>query len=105
MKCAGVKVRGYWRGYSCGAVAKYKLRGKHYCGSHLAIARDEPHLFKEAIKAEERAALRRHRQEKARLAAEAEKEKQLDAFDKPCCGNCASGTGDCDVNPLKPHGH
>lgn len=77
VKCAGVKVSGYWRGYSCGAVAKCALRGKSYCGTHLAVARDEPARFKAAIKAEERAALRRHRQERA---AQEAKNSQVDAF-------------------------
>lgn len=76
MNCSGVKVRGYWRGYPCGAVAKHTLRGKHYCGSHLAIARDDPKQFKEAIKAEERRIIREHRQK----LKDAAKEKQVDAF-------------------------
>ena len=81
MKCAGMVTTGYRRGYSCGAVPKYTLRGKSYCGTHLAIARDEPARFGEAIKAEERRVIREHRKARQAQAEEAFKTKQVDAFE------------------------
>jgi hypothetical protein len=80
MKCAGMVTTGARRGYSCGAVPKYTLRGKSYCGTHLAIARDEPARFGEAIKAEERRIVREHRKSRQAQLDAAFKENQLDAF-------------------------
>lgn len=77
MSCAGVQIRGGWRGSACRAVAKYTLRGKQYCGAHLAVARDEPERFKEAGRAEERRVVREHRKVKLQLEAR----RQLDAFE------------------------
>jgi hypothetical protein len=34
-KCAGTKQTGYWKGYPCGAVGKYKRSEKWYCANHL----------------------------------------------------------------------
>jgi hypothetical protein len=72
-KCAGVCVRGYRRGEPCGAVPKYMVRGKMYCGSHYPVAAKEPKRFREAVEAFVRGEARREMQR--RSAA-----KQLDAF-------------------------
>lgn len=37
-KCNGYKSSGYWKGYPCGAVAKYTVAGKRYCANHAAVA-------------------------------------------------------------------
>ena len=37
-KCDGIRTSWPWRGYPCGAVAKYELDGLRYCGAHFAEA-------------------------------------------------------------------
>ena len=37
--CAGHRVSGYWKGYPCGAVAKYFKNGKWWCKNHLPLER------------------------------------------------------------------
>jgi len=41
-KCNGYRVSGYWKGWPCGAVAKYKADdGKMYCGQHYAMVQEK----------------------------------------------------------------
>ena len=35
-KCDGIRTSWPWKGYPCGAVAKYEFDGKRYCGAHYA---------------------------------------------------------------------
>ena len=35
--CSGYKTTGYWKGYKCGAIAKYKFKNKWYCKNHLPV--------------------------------------------------------------------
>jgi hypothetical protein len=72
-KCVGVSLRGYRRGESCGAVAKYDARGKRYCASHYVVALKEPKRFREALEAYVRGEARREAARRATLA-------QIDAF-------------------------
>lgn len=37
-KCSGIRTSWPWKGYPCGSIPKYKLNGKHYCGTHFAKA-------------------------------------------------------------------
>ena len=37
-KCASVRMSWPWKGYPCGAAAKYELGGLWYCGAHYAKA-------------------------------------------------------------------
>lgn len=39
-KCAGHRVSGYWKGYPCGAVPKYKKKGKWWCKNHLPLDKE-----------------------------------------------------------------
>jgi len=32
--CNGINLSGYWKGYKCGAVAKYSFEDKGYCANH-----------------------------------------------------------------------
>jgi len=36
--CNGIKTSGYWKGYNCAAIGKYKVKGKWYCANHLPQA-------------------------------------------------------------------
>jgi len=48
--CNGIQVSGYWKGYPCGASAKFKASdGKMYCHSHYAVAENNPERFTKAI--------------------------------------------------------
>ena len=40
-KCSGIRASWPWRGYPCGAVAKYDHDGKRYCGTHYAKAKEQ----------------------------------------------------------------
>ena len=51
MPCAGVNLSGYWKGHSCGAIAKFKHEGKDYCSPHFAVAVNDPQRF-EKVKAQ-----------------------------------------------------
>lgn len=48
--CAGFRVSGYWKGYPCGAVAKYELNGKWYCANHLVVAQMDAEDMKRILK-------------------------------------------------------
>lgn len=52
--CAGIRVSGYWKGYPCGAIAKYEHNGKHYCQSHYAVAVNDPSKFEKVAAQVER---------------------------------------------------
>jgi len=67
-KCAGIRLRGGWRGHACGAVAKYDARGKRYCSSHYVVALKEPKRFREALEAYVRGEARREASRRATLA-------------------------------------
>jgi len=55
MKCEGVKVSGYWKGWPCVNDAEYETAdGKHYCHAHYAIGLNHPERFEKAIKAREK---------------------------------------------------
>lgn len=59
MKCSGVQVSGYWKGYSCGAVPVAKFKGKSYCATHRTIAEIAPGRFEKALASYARALRRR----------------------------------------------
>ena len=40
-RCCGIRTSWPWKGYPCGAVAKYEFDGKRYCGTHFAKAVEE----------------------------------------------------------------
>lgn len=33
-QCEGIRTSWPWKGYRCGAVAKYEVDGHHYCANH-----------------------------------------------------------------------
>lgn len=41
LKCHGVRTSWPWKGYPCGAAAKYIVDGKTYCANHAALAQKE----------------------------------------------------------------
>lgn len=42
-RCSGHRMRGYWKGYPCGAVPIWRdEHGKLWCQSHLPILKGEP---------------------------------------------------------------
>ena len=49
VKCSGVSVSGYWKGYPCGNDGKFEHGGKMYCASHYSIAIYDPSRFERAI--------------------------------------------------------
>jgi hypothetical protein len=59
-KCAGVRLSGYWKGWSCGARPTVEHEGRGYCAGHYTVAVYQPHRFEEAkmcrLRAETRAA-------------------------------------------------
>lgn len=36
--CEGIRTSWPWKGYPCGAIAKYEYKGKRYCAVHYAKA-------------------------------------------------------------------
>ena len=61
--CSGIGLRGYWKGYPCGAVPKFEHNGKHYCHSHYAVAVNDPERFERVAAQVERSAQRKKKNE------------------------------------------
>jgi len=49
MKCQGVKLSAYWKGYPCGNNAQFTTQdGRHYCHAHFAVGVHTPERFEKA---------------------------------------------------------